>query len=69
MDATDWVEKDWFAHPSRGPFIPVDVGAQACRDELWRLVEAYTKAQSSKSAAASSAANQLPSAYKLHNCP
>lgn len=39
----DMLDMNRFAHPSRGPFIPVPVNATDCRDELWKLVEAYKK--------------------------
>jgi hypothetical protein len=36
MDATDWTDEDWFAHPSRFPFRPVI--SRSRRASLWAEV-------------------------------
>lgn len=58
------LDKDRFAHPSRGPFIPVAANAKDCREELWKLVEAYQKAHP----AGASSSSSKPKLYSFAKC-
>jgi hypothetical protein len=55
-------ERDRFAHPSRGPFIPISASSSAKRNEMWQHVQDYHVQQNGaaarQGAPASSSANR-----------